>query len=67
MTGAPVTTTRRAYGMVLAAYVAWGFIPLYRPYLRPAGLAEVVAHRAVWSLAAKIAPGIPSATNRSPV
>lgn len=40
--------------MVLAAYVAWGFIPLYWPYLRPAGLAEVVAHRAVWSLAAAL-------------
>jgi chloramphenicol-sensitive protein RarD len=51
MTTAP---PRRAYGLVLAAYVIWGFIPLYWPYLRPAGLAEVVAHRAVWSLAAAL-------------
>jgi chloramphenicol-sensitive protein RarD len=48
------TSPRRAYGLVLAAYVIWGFIPLYWPYLRPAGLAEVVAHRAVWSLAAAL-------------
>jgi chloramphenicol-sensitive protein RarD len=40
---------------VLGAYVLWGFLPLYWPYLRPAGLLEILAHRVVWSLVAAVA------------
>lgn len=47
-------STRRAPGMVLGAYVLWGFPPLYWPYLRPAGLIEILAHRMVWSLVAAV-------------
>ena len=54
MSPSPVTTPRRAYGLVLGAYVLWGFLPLYWPYLRPAGLTEILAHRAVWSLVAAL-------------
>jgi chloramphenicol-sensitive protein RarD len=32
-----------------AAYGMWGLFPLYFPLLRPAGAAEVLAHRMVWS------------------
>jgi chloramphenicol-sensitive protein RarD len=34
----------------LAAYTMWGLFPLYFPLLEPAGGAEIVAHRVVWSL-----------------
>jgi chloramphenicol-sensitive protein RarD len=34
----------------IAAYVIWGLFPLYWPLLRPAGAAEILAHRIVWSL-----------------
>ncbi|MQY13387.1 Protein RarD [Streptomyces sp. RB5] len=33
-----------------AAYGAWGVIPLFWPLLKPAGAAEILAHRMVWSL-----------------
>lgn len=33
-----------------AAYLCWGFFPLYWPLLEPAGALEVLAHRIVWSL-----------------
>jgi chloramphenicol-sensitive protein RarD len=35
----------------IAAYTSWGLFPLYWPLLRPAGAAEILAHRIVWSLA----------------
>lgn len=34
-----------------AAYLCWGFFPLYWPLLEPAGSVEILAHRVVWSLA----------------
>ncbi|WP_454851626.1 EamA family transporter RarD [Promicromonospora soli] len=34
----------------IGAYVLWGGMPLFFPLLQPAGAAEVVAHRIVWSL-----------------
>ena len=33
-----------------AAYLCWGFFPLYWPLLEPASAVEVLAHRIVWSL-----------------
>ena len=33
-----------------AAYLCWGFFPLYWPLLEPAGSLEILAHRVVWSL-----------------
>ncbi|WP_333770506.1 EamA family transporter RarD [Streptomyces sp. IBSBF 2435] len=33
-----------------AAYGMWGLFPLYWPLLEPAGAAEILAHRMVWSL-----------------
>ncbi|RYJ01956.1 MAG: EamA family transporter RarD, partial [Actinomycetales bacterium] len=34
----------------VAAYLCWGFFPLYWPLLEPAGALEILAHRIVWSL-----------------
>lgn len=34
----------------LTAYTLWGFFPAFFPLLKPAGAAEIVAHRIVWSL-----------------
>ena len=36
------------YGV--AAYLCWGFFPLYWPLLEPASATEVLAHRIVWTL-----------------
>ncbi|EWT00172.1 protein rarD [Intrasporangium oryzae NRRL B-24470] len=47
--------TRQAGTLVLGAYVLWGFSPLYWLYLRPGSLVEIVAHRAIWSVAAAVA------------
>jgi chloramphenicol-sensitive protein RarD len=33
----------------VAAYLLWGLFPLYWPLLEPAGSAEILAHRVVWS------------------
>ncbi len=41
---------RRGYVLGLAAWVLWGFFPLYWPLLEPAGAVEILAHRIVWSL-----------------
>ncbi len=40
---------RRGYLSGLAAYVMWGFFPIYFHDLRPAGAVEILAHRIVWS------------------
>jgi chloramphenicol-sensitive protein RarD len=37
-------------GLGVAAYLCWGFFPLYWPLLDPAGSLEVLAHRFVWSM-----------------
>jgi chloramphenicol-sensitive protein RarD len=34
-----------------AAYLLWGFFPLYIRLLRPSGAVEILAHRVIWSLA----------------
>ena len=34
----------------LAAYIGWGFAPLYWPLLQPSSPYEVLAHRIIWSL-----------------
>lgn len=41
---------RRGYLYGLAAYVWWGFMPLYIKLLQPAGAVEILAHRVVWSV-----------------
>lgn len=41
---------RRGYVSGLAAYVMWGFFPIYFHDLRPAGAVEILAHRIVWSV-----------------
>ncbi|MFG2441075.1 EamA family transporter RarD [Streptomyces sp. NPDC048508] len=33
-----------------AAYGMWGLVPLFWPLLKPAGAAEILAHRMAWSL-----------------
>lgn len=44
--------TPQRYGALAAAaaYLAWGFFPLYWPLLLPASAPEIAAHRIVWSL-----------------
>lgn len=37
-------------GFGVAAYLCWGFFPLYWPLLDPAGSLEILAHRFVWSM-----------------
>ena len=41
--------SRRGFLSGLAAYVMWGFFPIYFHDLRPAGAVEILAHRIVWS------------------
>jgi chloramphenicol-sensitive protein RarD len=48
-TGYPVSEQRRGYLYGIAAYVLWGFFPLYFKVLRPAGPIEILAHRVIWS------------------
>jgi chloramphenicol-sensitive protein RarD len=40
-------------GLILgiSAYFTWGLFPLYWPLLEPANSIEIVAHRAIWTLA----------------
>ena len=42
--------SRRGLLLGLAAWIMWGFFPLYWPLLEPAGAVEILAHRIVWSL-----------------
>jgi chloramphenicol-sensitive protein RarD len=41
---------RRGLLLGLAAWVMWGFFPLYWPLLEPAGAVEILAHRIFWSM-----------------
>ncbi|MEX0427406.1 EamA family transporter RarD [Nocardioides sp. DS6] len=41
---------RRGVMLGAAAYVMWGFFPLYFPLLEPAGAFEILGHRLLWSL-----------------
>lgn len=44
------TTSQNGIAFGVAAYLCWGFFPLYWPLLEPAGALEVLAHRFVWSM-----------------
>ncbi|GIJ58094.1 protein RarD [Virgisporangium aurantiacum] len=46
---ADVSSVRRGYLFGIAAYLGWGFFPLYFKLLEPAGPNEILAHRIVWS------------------
>ncbi|MBL6276762.1 EamA family transporter RarD [Micromonospora fiedleri] len=46
-----MTPLRLGYLYGFAAYLMWGFFPLYFKLLRPAGPLEILAHRVVWSVA----------------
>jgi chloramphenicol-sensitive protein RarD len=46
---------RRGIVFGATAYVMWGGFPLYFPLLKPAGPAEILAQRIVWSLIAVLA------------
>lgn len=48
--GRLVENSRRGVAYGVAAYVCWGFFPLYWPLLDPASPLEVLAHRFVWSM-----------------
>jgi chloramphenicol-sensitive protein RarD len=45
-----VNQTRLGYLYGFAAYLIWGFFPIYLKLLRPAGPVEILAHRIVWSV-----------------
>lgn len=42
--------TLRGFAFALAAYVMWGFLPLYMHRLAHISPAEVIAHRVLWSI-----------------
>lgn len=44
------TTSRFGPLAAIGCYSIWGFFPAFFPLLEPAGAAEIVAHRIVWSL-----------------
>ncbi|MEU6021011.1 EamA family transporter RarD [Micromonospora sp. NPDC048871] len=46
-----MTPLRLGYLYGLAAYLMWGFFPLYFKLLRPSGPLEILAHRVIWSVA----------------
>lgn len=46
----PSSRTGPGLAAGLGAYALWGVFPLYFPLLEPAGPAEIIAHRIVWSL-----------------
>jgi chloramphenicol-sensitive protein RarD len=45
-----VNDSRHGVTFGVAAYLCWGFFPLYWPLLEPAGSLEILAHRFVWSM-----------------
>lgn len=52
-TSAPVkvrSDSQAGAGFGVAAYLCWGFFPLYWPLLDPASSLEVLAHRFIWSM-----------------
>ena len=42
--------TLRGFGFALAAYLMWGFLPVYMKALGHIPPAEVIAHRVIWSV-----------------
>lgn len=56
MTGTADTgDTRAGFYYALAAYLLWGFLPLYMKALALVPPAEVVAHRVIWSVPVAVA------------
>ncbi|MCC5986369.1 MAG: EamA family transporter RarD [Pararhodobacter sp.] len=47
--------TRRGFAFALAAYLLWGVLPLYLKALEHVQVAEVLAHRVVWSVPVALA------------
>ena len=45
-----VDEERRGFAFGLAAYLMWGFFPIYFKLLRPASPLEILAHRVIWSV-----------------
>jgi chloramphenicol-sensitive protein RarD len=41
---------RSGFAAGVAAYLLWGFFPLYWPLLEPATAEEILAHRIIWSM-----------------
>src|SRR3979490_1950858 len=50
-----MSSARRGYLFGIAAYLCWGFFPLYWKLLRPMGALEILAHRIVWSVVLMVA------------
>jgi chloramphenicol-sensitive protein RarD len=50
-----MSDSRRGVVLGFAAWVMWGFFPLYWPLLKPAGAVEILAHRIFWSLVVMVA------------
>jgi chloramphenicol-sensitive protein RarD len=50
VTSAAAPESRSGLAFGTAAYLCWGFFPLYWPLLEPATPYEVLAHRMVWTL-----------------
>ena len=48
--GVDDSTDRSGLLLGTAAYLVWGFFPLYFARLAPTGAVEIIAHRVVWSL-----------------
>jgi chloramphenicol-sensitive protein RarD len=46
----PNEDSGRGFAFALAAYIMWGFLPLYMKTLTHIGPAEVIAHRVIWSI-----------------
>jgi chloramphenicol-sensitive protein RarD len=46
-----VSQLRAGFVASIAANLLWGLFPLYWPLLKPAGEAEILAHRMIWSAA----------------
>lgn len=46
----PNIDTPRGFAFALSAYLLWGFLPLYMKALAAVPVAEVIAHRVIWSV-----------------
>ncbi len=46
----PNIDTPRGFAFALSAYLLWGFLPLYMKALAAVPVAEVIAHRIIWSV-----------------
>lgn len=51
----PAGDTRRGFAFALAAYLMWGFLPLYMKQLAAIPTLEVLAHRVLWSVPVALA------------